>query len=204
VFFPRTVLPLHVFEPRYRQLVQDATAGEGLVAISLLRPGWEEDYEGSPPYEPIGTVGRIEDLEPLPDGRFLLRLVGLQRVTLGETVREQPYRVARIEPLAESRIDEEDSTLREGKLAMLASHALLLKELGGEGSQLVLDDRTEIESAINAVCASLPVDAERRQGLLEENDLVARMQRAAGLLDRVLEHVLRLKSQRSESPVEPN
>ena len=80
VLFPDTVLPLHIFEPRYRRMVEDVRAGDGRIAIALLRQGWEEGYEGRPAIHDVGTVGRIRDLEPLPDGRFNLALVGLQRV----------------------------------------------------------------------------------------------------------------------------
>jgi len=53
VFFPETVLPLHVFEPRYRQMVADCLAADGWMAVVMLRPGWEKDYQGRPPVESI-------------------------------------------------------------------------------------------------------------------------------------------------------
>jgi Lon protease-like protein len=204
VFFPQTVLPLHVFEPRYRALVRDASAGEGLIAISLLRPGWERDYAGSPEYEPLGTVGRIEDLSPLPDGRFLLRLIGVQRVDFLEVVRDDPYRVVRIRPRVETRLDEDDPAVRERKLALLASHACLLGELGDDQDRIVLDERVPLESAVNGICASLPIEPARRQDLLAEDDLASRMVLAGELLDAVLEQVLKLKSVARDDSREAN
>lgn len=198
VFFPRTVLPLHVFEPRYRQMVRDATAGEGLIAVSLLRPGWEATYAGSPAFHLVGTIGRIEDLEPLPDGRFHLRLVGLQRARLGDVMRETPYRVVRAMPLPETPVDESEPAIVKAKLDLLASHGCLLRELTDRpefGS--VLDERVPFETAVNGACANLPVDPALRQELLEEPDLRARQVRAAEVLDEILARVLHLKSLRS-------
>ena len=198
VFFPKTILPLHVFEPRYRQMVREAVTGEGLIAVSLLRSGWENDYQGSPAFHDVGTIGRIEDLEPQSDGRFYLRLVGLQRVVFGEIVQDQPYRIARALPLEETSVDERDSYLRSGKLDLLASHGCLLRELTDhESPTVVLDDRIPFETAVNGACANLPVEPAVRQSLLEEDDLRRRYDRAAALLNEVLERVLHLKALRS-------
>lgn len=65
VLFPDTVLPLHIFEPRYRQMIHDAANGDGRIAVALLEPGYEEEYEGAPAFHRVGTVGRIENLEQL-------------------------------------------------------------------------------------------------------------------------------------------
>src|SRR5262245_16940848 len=129
VFFPRTILPLHVFESRYRAMVRDAVATDRRIAISLLKPGWETDYEGSPAFQEIGTVGRIEDLDPLPDGNFLLRLVGLRRVSFGEPVKLRPYRIVRFHTLPETTVDEAAAENVAAKLDLLASHGCLLREL---------------------------------------------------------------------------
>ena len=198
VFFPRTVLPLHVFEARFRAMVRDATAGEGLIAIALLKPGWEEDYEGSPSFHEIGTVGRIEDLEPLPGGKFNLRLVGLQRVRFGAVVRSAPYRLLLARPLAESPVDDADAAVRSAKLSLLASHGCLTRELSDRpDAGAVLDERIPFETAVNGACANLPVDPAKRQSLLEEDDLFARQRRVSAMLDEILERVLRLKALRS-------
>ena len=199
VFFPRTILPLHVFEPRYRAMVRDATAGEGLIAMALLRPGWDTDQGETPPIYDVGTVGRIEDLEPLPQGRFNLRLVGLQRVSFGDVVQSGPYRVLRVTPLPETAVDETDPANVQRKLDLLTSHGCLLRELTDDegGGTVVLDERIPFETAVNGACANLPVDAAVRQSLLEEPHLLRRHERAAKILNEVLERVLHLKALRS-------
>ena len=79
VLFPRAVLPLHVFEPRYRRMTADALVAQKRLAMALLKPGWERDYYGSPEIEPVVCVGRIVNSELLPDGRYNLLLQGEMR-----------------------------------------------------------------------------------------------------------------------------
>src|SRR3954465_8007381 len=76
VLFPSVVQPLHVFEPRYRQLMVDALAEDRLIAMALLQPGWEDDYHKRPPIYPGVCIGRIFKEEKLEDGRFNLLLQG--------------------------------------------------------------------------------------------------------------------------------
>src|SRR5512146_486046 len=78
VFFPKTYLPLHIFEPRYRQMVADATAGGQCIAMALLKEGWESDYYGNPSIYPIVCAGRLVSVQPLPDGRSNILLQGLE------------------------------------------------------------------------------------------------------------------------------
>jgi Lon protease-like protein len=70
VLFPHMPLPLHIFEPRYRKMTADAMAGDKVIGMTLLRPGWESDYQGRPPVYPIGCAGQIEECVRLADGRF--------------------------------------------------------------------------------------------------------------------------------------
>lgn len=198
VFFPHTVLPLHIFEPRYRAMVRDAREGEGLIAMALLRPGWEHEYLDAPPICDIGSVGRIEDLVELPDGRFNLRLVGLQRVRLEELQTDAPYRVARITALPEREADDADPEVRRAKLDLLASNGCLLREISDQYQpSIVTDDRTPFSVAVNRCCSSLPVDPEVRQRLLEESDVFERQREASRVNTRVLESLLRIKARGS-------
>lgn len=99
VLFPEASLPLHVFEPRYRALLRDALAGNGRIVMAVLKPGYEEDYEGSPDVYPTACLGRIVEHQPLPDGRSDLILQGESVVRIEEFVSSRPYRSARVSVL---------------------------------------------------------------------------------------------------------
>ena len=195
VFFPGTVLPLHVFETRYRVMVKDALAADGTIAVALLQPGWEQRYAGSPEYFPVATAGRMEELETTQDGRYYFKLAGSVRVRLGRVVRDAPYRLVYAEEIPERPVDESDPSIRRAKLDLLATQVCLVRELtGNDVPRLVLDERISFEAAVNAACASLPTEAGIRQTLLELDDLKERHRRAVEILDEILKRVLVLKS----------
>src|SRR3954465_13931138 len=85
VLFPQVMQPLHIFEPRYRQMTADALAGDRFLALALLKPGWEPTYSGNPDIYPIACLGRIIADQRLPDGRYNILVRGLSRI---EVVRE--------------------------------------------------------------------------------------------------------------------
>ncbi|HTU02083.1 MAG TPA: LON peptidase substrate-binding domain-containing protein [Candidatus Sulfotelmatobacter sp.] len=100
VLFPHTLLPLHIFEPRYRKMVQACLGGNKRLAMALLQPGWENDYYGRPPVYPLAGAGEIVHHEELKDGRFNILVRGTMRVGIVTELRsEQPFRVARVRPI---------------------------------------------------------------------------------------------------------
>ena len=92
VLFPRAVLPLHIFEPRYKQMTADALSSDGLIALALLKDGYQEDYHEAPAFHEVLCVGRVVAYERLGGGEYNLLLQGVARGRVGELVREQPYR----------------------------------------------------------------------------------------------------------------
>lgn len=99
VLLPGTLLPLHIFEPRYRAMVADALEGDRTIGMAMLRPGWELSGD-SPPILPVGGAGRIVASERLPDGRYDIVLQGEFRYRVIEESPPAPYRVARVDRLA--------------------------------------------------------------------------------------------------------
>lgn len=196
VFFPQTTLPLHVFESRYRQMVEDASEGEGLIAVSLLRGDWKKDYAGSPAIHSIATIGQMQNVERLSDGRYNMQLVGLARVRLSELPSERLYRIANMTLEREADPSVESDALSRLKLDLQAAHAYLLSEMtdGEHAAQLMVDESLPFEEAVNNTCARLPIEAEVRQRLLELDDVADRGRTAQRLIGDLLQKVLQLKS----------
>ena len=187
VLFPHAVLPLHIFEPRYRQMTWDALLGDKLVTVVQLRsPGSPTDVGkfapgsldtlGSPPIETVACIGKILQHERLPDGRFNYLLLGLKRVRLKREIKsDKLYRIAEAEVL-EDIPDEQPEEPRRGELVRLFEKALerygkLAPELSAilEG-ELPLSVLTDIIShALGMVLA-----AEVRQCLLANPDVGSR------------------------------
>jgi Lon protease-like protein len=101
VLFPHAVLPLHIFEERYKKMTADALAGDRQIAMALLRPGWEKNYYGRAAIEPVVCVGTIVSHEHLANGEFNFLLQGHTRARVIREVGEEPYRQAQLEQVEE-------------------------------------------------------------------------------------------------------
>ena len=170
VFFPQVVQALHVFEPRYRQMMADALAGDRLIAIVALRDDWENSYDGQPEVEPVACLGRITQHEVLPDGRYTLRLRGLARVRLVEEVpSDKLYRVARAEPLPD--VIPADLKQLTALRRKLADAVLPRFEPSGPAHRHLADLFTG-EMPLGTLCDmlayALPIEQELKQTLLGE------------------------------------
>src|ERR1019366_9032706 len=119
VLFPNVFLPLHIFEPRYREMVGDAIEHDRLIGMVLLKPGWERDYDGRPAVYPIGCSGVVTHFERLADGRYNLVLRGLERFRIVEENHERIYRRALAEPLMDRGVTAADRVAMEQHRAKL-------------------------------------------------------------------------------------
>jgi Lon protease-like protein len=98
VMFPHVMQPLHIFESRYREMLNAALDSDGLIAMSILAPGWEADYEGRPALLPQICLGKVVTHQRLPDGRYNIMLLGSRRGRiLSETPADRSFRQAEIE-----------------------------------------------------------------------------------------------------------
>lgn len=111
--FPGEILPLHVFEPRYRQMVEDLLDGPGRIVMGTVLAGHEHEMLGAPPVYPIAGLGDIGRHDRLDDGRFKILLVGLGRVRVEEVPTDTPYRKVQVTPLQEIDTQPTDEELRE-------------------------------------------------------------------------------------------
>ena len=182
VFFPHTLLPLHIFEPRYRAMIADAAAGDGLIAMVLAR---QERPEGQPPdVHAVGTVGRLEIVDELEDGRYQIVLGGLARVSIGR-LRETPggYLVGRLTLLGESMPDLQDpETAEDCARFLLGARRYVEQVLGGEIPVDYLSESAPYPMAANRAASVLRVGVETRQALLELDDVGVRAERVESLM----------------------
>ena len=186
VLFPHAVVPLHIFELRYRTMVRDALAGERMIALALLKPGWEGEYLASPAFHELGCLARLEAVEWLPDGCYDLKLLGLSRVRLGAPVREYPYRAVRVELLPEAPYTEDDPVVRSERRALLDLYRRLVGRPERQAEGAGPGDDLPFVSLVNGVCMVAPLEAEERLGLLALDSVVERGHRACELAARRL------------------
>jgi Lon protease-like protein len=189
VLFPNVFLPLHIFEPRYREMIADAVASDRLIGMVLLRPGWERDYEGRPPVYPIGCSGVITHVERLQDGRYNIVLRGLARFRIVDEDHTKSYRRAATEPLVERQLGPDDRQVvshARGKLEALLS-ASLRRPPGSGPHESTPDLRTARamcdEDLVNALAQYLELDPLERQALLEHDSLRTRAESLVELLE---------------------
>jgi uncharacterized protein len=98
VLYPHVMQPLHIFEERYREMLEDALAGDQLITMAVLEPGWETDYESRPPVAEFACLGKVVAHHRLEDGRYNLLLLGLQRVQIVKELDPlRSFRQARVE-----------------------------------------------------------------------------------------------------------
>lgn len=100
VMFPHVLQPLHVFEPRYRALLEEALEDDRLIAMAVLAPGWEKHYEGRPRLRKTACLGRVLTHQRVEGDRYNILLAGLRRVRIVEELPpDKPFREARVELL---------------------------------------------------------------------------------------------------------
>ena len=180
VLFPNVFLPLHIFEPRYREMVADAVASDRMIGMVLLRPGWERDYEGRPPVYAVGCSGLLTHNERLPDGRYNIVLRGLERFRIIEEDHALSYRRAAIEPLREQPPSATDRTA-------ILHHRAKLESMLGPRQSSAGDPRMPAsmsdEDLVNALAQYLDLEPLEKQALLEQPCLRSRAEALVELLE---------------------
>lgn len=186
VLLPETLLPLHIFEARYRAMVSDALGGDRTIGMSLMKPGWENGG-ADPDVFPIGGAGEIVDAERLEDGRYNIVLQGRFRFRIVAEVSREPYRRARVEIV--------DSTPFATSEAKKRAESGLARLYGGVQSTLELpplpDEPLGAERLASEIALRLRFAPRDLQELLETDSLPARFDRLRGRLE---EWIARMKA----------
>ena len=180
VLFPNVFLPLHIFEPRYRAMVTDALAGDRIIGMILLKPGYEADYEGRPPIYSIGCAGVITHADPQADGRFNIVLRGLEKYRILSEDDSKPYRLANIEVLSEVTPEGDKAELRRHRQRL---EALLAAAMERAGSEPRFPPNVPDEDLVNALAQYIELDPLERQALLEREGVLARCRGLVELLE---------------------
>jgi uncharacterized protein len=176
-FFSHTLMPLHVFEPRYDEMTKNCLAGDRLMGVALLREGWQKDYFGRPPIFRTFGIGKIIDHRKCGDGRCNLVLEGLYRARLIEEFPTRPYRTGRVEVLHEWSID--------GVREQIGGLMREVRACTDAIARAFPDMREPIMGAwaahphpmvvINHLAAELVTDSYDRQSILEQDDPMRRI-----------------------------
>jgi len=190
VLFPNVFLPLHIFEPRYREMVADALATDRLIGMVLLRPGWETNYEGRPPVYPIGCSGVITHAERLHDGRYNIVLRGVERFRILEEDASRRYRLGVVEALGERGVSADDRTALRQIRAKLET--LLAPSVEKSKSEARMPAAMSDEDLVNALAQYLDLEPLEKQALLEQPCLRSR---AASLVE-----LLEMKTMAARTP----
>jgi Lon protease-like protein len=186
VLFPGVPLPLHIFEPRYRQLLDDIRAGNNLFGLSYFDASTsEQDF---PPLGSIGCVAKVTDTQSFPDGRSNILTVGVIRYRIEEYVeRGDPYLVARVSYFE----DEADTSEAVGESSREVAEtftriARAVRTINDERANLPDIADTEPQRLSFLVAAAMEVDADVKLELLELRITSERLRRLRDILARAV------------------
>ena len=177
MLFPGVSRPLHIFEPRYRDMVTDAVQGDAVIGMVMLQPGHEAEYEGNPPIFPVGCAGEITEAEELDDGRWVIVLRGSVKFQVVGEDHSRSYRMADVEALAEPLGDDDRAALDRRRPQLAELYATI-----SPGSEPPPDDISD-EVLVNGLAQLLDLDPLDRQELLEASGPLARADALLELLD---------------------
>ncbi len=187
VFFPHTLLPLHIFEPRYRLMVQECMEGDKQIGMVLTK-----DLQfGQEGWHSVGGMGRIAEIRRLEQGKFDILLSGLSRFRIIEIEREAPYRIARVQLIAETL---PEASLQDELAARLIGVFKTLTRDAPKAFDPAVLEKFDFPTLVNSICATIQIDDLAKQELLEIDALEVRANEILLILQR-LESQRRLVSQ---------
>lgn len=203
VLLPHAVLPLHIFEPRYRQMVDHALDGAGQVAMGVFEGDqWRQEYHGMPPIRPMVCVGQIVQHERLPDGRYNILLQGVCRARITDELppdADRMYRAAALRPTESKPADDTALPGVRERLRGLFSERPLKDLTAAQGISGVLQSTAAPTIAVlELISASIISDNELKYRLLAEPDAASR----AELIEHELK-ALRSLLARAEKQLDP-
>lgn len=177
VLFPHVMQPLHIFEPRYREMVRDALASDRLIATARLQPGWEIEYDQRPPIAPVACLGKIVTEHRLDDGRFNILLLGVRRVQIvRELETTGTFRVAEVEILHDrvSKAEREKRRALRERLLSTVEGSLPLGKGATNTISALLEEHVPLGVLVDLIAFTADLKPHFKQELLAETNVVAR------------------------------
>ena len=205
ILFPKTPVPLYIFEERYKTMVRETLAGNGELVIALMRTGTEPAYPSFSAVHEIACLGKIETYEELKDGKYNIVVVGLHRVRIVREVQHSPYRLVEFERLDEAAYSEssEGVLMRHNHLGGLFARFTELAT-GVKQRAAELMPQLDFESLVNMVAMTLNLAIEQKQALLELNEAVQRCDALLPVLQQQLETLMLVRSFEHIKPENPS
>jgi uncharacterized protein len=205
VLFPKTPMPLYIFEERYRTMVREALSGNRELVIALLRSGYESSYAGISAVHNIACLGRIETYEELEDGKYNIVVVGIHRVRLLREIQHSPYRLVEVEELEEEPPGERSTEAihQHNHLGGLFARFTELAT-GVKQQALELMPQLDFESLVNMVAMTLNLPIEQKQSLLEIGETSGRCEVLIPILQQQLETLVMVRKFERIKPENPN
>jgi hypothetical protein len=189
--FPETTASYHVFEPRYVEMIQSVLAGDGLLAMATLKPGYEDEYYGSPEVYPVGCLGKIKSFEELENGKYNIVLEGLYRVGFKDVIKDNPYRVMEMQELPEKDILEDFLDEREDLLLRL--NYLVEHSPDDLDFSPVLNSDDSFVALVNLIARTLPLKNMEHYKLLSMDSIRERASQTLWHIDDQIETIELLK-----------
>lgn len=201
--FPNVMLPLHIFEPRYRCMVEDVIKSDGYLAVGLLKDGWKSSYESkSCPVHDVVCLGSVISDERLEDGRFYLLTQGICRAKLiGEEETDLPYRMANMEVLSDYYPEDPVIDRAHRQQELVNGFRQLFPKLDLDASLIyALEADVPLGEICDIMTHSLRLEPALAQQILAQQDVD---QRSDLLLD-MLRHLTRTKNPNAKDPFPPS
>lgn len=174
VFFPKTVQPLHIFEPRYIEMVRDCLAGERLFTIPMLKVAETEADNTSPPFHEIATMGFINQAHHQKDDTYHVLVKGLAKVEIVEVESNRAYRRGAVTPVREfTKVTDGEKRLKD----MLRLFEKILERTNARFDLAVFTkEGVSVEIVTHSIISALPIDPGEKQKMLELQSLELRLE----------------------------
>ncbi len=184
VLFPGVIQPLHIFEPRYRKLMEDAVSSDQLIAVAKLKPEPALNHN-EPAIATTVCVGKIVTHAELPDGRFNLLLLGAQRATvIREIATDLPYRMAdvKIAKTSQDPMDGDDVSMRTQASRLFRQLVANDDSLDSEAVGQLLNDHLPLGMLMDLLTFSSGAALRDQQDILETFDIDMRARKVVEIL----------------------